>query len=81
MIRLELPWLVFLSLFACLAAISLVWIAGEVARRRRAARQLARRVQCQVCRMEYDRPPPHSGDLPTCPRCGSRNEPVPPRIF
>lgn len=80
MIRLELPWLVFLGLFLFLTGVLAVWLAGEFGRRRRAARQLARRVQCQVCRMEYDRPP-GAADLLVCPRCGSRNEPLAPRIF
>lgn len=72
MIRVELPWLVFAYLLVFLAAIFAVWIAYEMVRRFREARELRHRLQCAVCGMLFeDRT---KAPLPRCPRCGSLNE-------
>lgn len=72
MIRIELPWLVFVYLLVFLAAIFAIWIACEMARRLRENRFLHHRLQCVICGAQYeDRT---STLLPRCPRCGSLNE-------
>lgn len=72
MIRIELPWLVFVCLLVFLAGILGVWILVELGRRRRATRDLRHRLRCRVCSLEYeDRT---TDPIPTCLRCGIRNE-------
>ena len=72
MIRLSLPWLVFVYLLVFLSAIFFFWIAYEMVRRFREKRVLRHRLQCAICGMEYeDRT---TAVLPRCPRCGSLNE-------
>ncbi|MFZ4598027.1 MAG: hypothetical protein ACOYNN_05225 [Terrimicrobiaceae bacterium] len=72
MIRIELPWLVFVCLLVFLAGILGVWILVEAGRRRRATRDLRYRLRCSVCSLEYEDRSPEP--IPTCPRCGFRNE-------
>ncbi len=79
MIRIELPWLVFISLLVLLAGIFMVWISVEVGRRWRRRQALRYRIRCAVCSMEYeDR---SRAVLPSCPRCGSLNEREYPPLF
>lgn len=79
MIRIALPWLVFAYLLVFLALIFTVWIAYEMVRRFREVREARHRLQCAICGMLYEdrsREP-----LPRCPRCGSLNERINPRIY
>ena len=79
MIRIELPWLVFVSLLVLLAGILLVWISVEIGARWRRRKALRYRLRCAVCSMEYeDRSP---AVLPACPRCGRLNEREYPPLF
>lgn len=72
MIRLSLPWLVFLYLLIFLTAIFVVWTAYEMVRKFRENRAMRHRLRCMICGMEYeDRT---RTVLPRCPRCGSLNE-------
>ncbi len=72
MIRTDLPWLVAAYLFVFLAAILVVWIGYEMARRLRERRDLRHRLHCPLCGMRFE---DRSGDkLPRCPRCGNPNE-------
>ena len=72
MIRVELPVLVFVYLFVCLAAIFSLWIVCEWRRRREEKEALRYRVQCTICASIFE----DKTDtlLPRCPRCGSLNE-------
>ena len=72
MIRLELPSLIFVYTLVFLAAVFVVWIAYEMARRIRDARSFQGRLRCALCGMEFEDKTPT--DLPRCPRCGSLNE-------
>ncbi len=72
MIALSADTLVFIYVFVFLAAILLQWVSSEMTRRRRSSIQRKQRVQCMLCAMEYMDPAP--GQLPRCPRCGSKNE-------
>jgi rRNA maturation endonuclease Nob1 len=72
MIRINLDELVFVYLLVFLAAILVVWIAYEMARRVRENRSRQDRIRCAVCAMEFeDRT---NTALPRCPRCGGLNE-------
>lgn len=72
MIRVELPVLVFIYLFVCLAAVFSLWIVYEWRRRRDEKEVLRYRVQCTICASIFE----DKTDtlLPRCPRCGSLNE-------
>ena len=72
MIKLSLPWLVFVYLMVFLAAIFLVWVAYEMVRKIRENRSMRYRLQCAICGMGYEDRTPTV--LPRCPRCGSLNE-------
>jgi len=79
MIALELPWLVFISLFVTIAGIIFVWICYELVERHRARRALRHRLRCPLCAMEFT---DSSNDpLPCCPRCSSLTERRKPRFF
>jgi len=79
MIRVELPWLVFLCLLFFLGTIFCFWIAQEFGRRSRERRKRRFRIRCRVCQFEYDETT--GAPLPRCPQCGSLNEREPPRVF
>lgn len=79
MIRIELPWLVFVCLLVFLSWIFFVWISYEIARRQSAKRSLRHRLRCPVCSMEYEED--SRSPLATCPRCGSLNERTKPVFF
>ena len=75
MIRMELPWLVFMALLIFLAGIVLVWIGYEIARRRRVAERHRHWICCRVCSFHFKADP--NQKLPVCPQCGSANEHLP----
>lgn len=72
MIRLTLPWLVFVYMMVFLATIFTAWIAYEMVRRFREGRFRGNRIRCALCGMEYEDRSPEP--LPRCPRCRSLNE-------
>jgi predicted RNA-binding Zn-ribbon protein involved in translation (DUF1610 family) len=72
MIRMPLPWLVFIALFIFLAGIILAWICYELSRRRREARKLRNWTQCPVCAFQYKSDP--AARIMNCPQCGGKNE-------
>jgi hypothetical protein len=72
MIRVELPVLVFIYLFAFLAAIFSLWIVYEQLRRRREKEALRYLVQCSICASIFE--DKTNTSLPRCPHCGSLNE-------
>lgn len=79
MIRIELPWMIFVYLLIFLSAIFLIWIACETARRKLDRRASRHRLQCKICGLQYE----DSSEipLPKCPRCGSQNERSRPKIY
>ena len=72
MIRVELSVLVFIYLFAFLAAIFSLWIVYEWLRRRREKETLRFRVQCTICASIFE--DKTNSLLARCPLCGSLNE-------
>lgn len=79
MIRIDIPWLVFLWLLVFLCGILFVWAVVELSRRRSVRQAMRHKVQCPACSLVYT---DETGDqLPKCPRCRSVNERNPPRIF
>jgi len=71
-IRVSLAALVTIYLLLSLATIFVLWIVGELGRRRRERRALRYRLRCVICEFEFeDRT---TALLPRCPRCGSLNE-------
>jgi hypothetical protein len=78
MIRLPLPGLVLVYTLLFLCVIFAAWMAYGGVRRLRDRRALRHRIQCAVCGMLYE--DPTEKELPACPRCGSLNERLTPRI-
>ena len=72
MIRVELPVLVFIYLFAFLAAVFSLWIVYEWRRQCYEKETLRYRVQCTICASIFE--DKTNTLLPRCPRCGSLNE-------
>jgi hypothetical protein len=72
MIRLPLPWLVFMALFIFLTGIMVAWIGYAIVRNRAEKRKLLAWTKCPVCSFRHKIQPSPS---PTrCPQCGSLNE-------
>ena len=71
MIHVPLTVIVFFYLFAFLSVVCGGWLLDE-RRRRRTRRALQFRLRCAICGFEFeDR---SDAPLPSCPRCGRRNE-------
>ena len=75
MIRMPLPWLVFVALGIFLAGIIVVWIGYEIARRNLEAKRRRHWICCRVCSFHFKANP--GEPLPVCPQCGSQNEHIP----
>jgi hypothetical protein len=72
MIPINLPQLLEIYTLVFLAAVSVVWIAYEIGRKRRVAYSLRCRIRCLLCGMEFEDCSPAM--LIRCPQCSSLNE-------
>ncbi|MEO6260992.1 MAG: hypothetical protein ABIP32_00590 [Chthoniobacterales bacterium] len=69
MIRVTFGWFILFYVLVFLAAIFMVWIGYEMARRKREVKSLRYRIRCGICCNEFeDR---STNPVPACPHCGS----------
>ena len=72
MIRTSLGNLIILYLLASIGVIFIVWVIGEIVRRRRQQASTRHIILCSICGNTYR---DTSGEkISSCPRCGSLNE-------